>query len=372
MRGAGKWVLEVVRHVNVGHDVIRPTTHQLSGHRAISAYFEGNAHEALLGKATQKLMQTEPGLEPRSYSAVGAEWRVNSLPPPAGDGLESYRPAAPDLAFSTQVDQLRTRIVLLAAVQAGFSKRLERLEGNVGGRARAGARLRDANAVARLIGDPASAGSAAELLPPVPAAPPSPAAAQQPAPAKGKSVAPADPLVQESPPAAAAVAQTPEPEWIDLQLPDVSTLGQCIVLLVGGDASAKEAAPLAVNRLNKTCYATAILDDLDRTVGLILMDMKATVYLGGTMMMLPKPELDQQVKASSPGEDSIAASAEICNALSGEINGAQGQHVRIGAFEKFDVKQCSWLTAPAGRRDLEDGFGGRTIVFSRPRPTQIL
>jgi hypothetical protein len=367
MRGAGKWVLEVVRHVNVGHDVIRPTTHQLSGRRAISAYFEGNAHEALLGKATQKLMQTEPGLEPRSYSAAGAEWRVNSLPPPAGAGLESYRPAAPDRALGTQVDALRTRIVLLAAVQAGFSARLERLEGKVEGSAPAGARVRDASAVAQLLRGPASAGDSAELPPPVPAAP---AAVRQPAPSKGTSPAPAAPLVQESPPAAAAVAETPEPEWIDLQLPDASALGQCIVMLVGADASAKEAAPLAVNRLSKNCYAAAILDDLDRTVGLILMDVKATVYLGGTLMMLPKPELDQQVKAANPGEDSIAASAEICNALSGEINGAQDQHVRIGAFEKFDVKQWSWLTAPAARRDLEDGFGGRTIVFSRPRPMQ--
>jgi len=108
-----------------------------------------------------------------------------------------------------------------------------------------------------------------------------------------------------------------------------------------------------------------LIDDTDRTIGLILMDLKATVFLGGTLMMLPRGELEQQLRSFSPGEDSIAASAEICNALTGAINGAQDQHVRASALEKFEFRRTSWVTDPAHRRDLLDSFGGRSVVLSR-------
>jgi hypothetical protein len=146
---------------------------------------------------------------------------------------------------------------------------------------------------------------------------------------------------------------------------------KCVVLLIGGDVTAKPADPLPVNRTSRDCFAAAILDDRDQTVGMILMDLKATVCLGGTLMMLPKMELEQQLKTMSPGEDSIAASAEICNALTGAINGAQDQHVRAGPLEKFEFKAWSWVSQAEDRRDLEDSFGGRTVVFSRPLPVSI-
>jgi hypothetical protein len=142
--------------------------------------------------------------------------------------------------------------------------------------------------------------------------------------------------------------------------------------LIGGDVSAKEGEPpFGVNRTTKDCYAASILDDNDQTVGAIVMDLKAAVFLGGTLMMLPRAEIEQQLKSLSPGEDSIAASAEICNALSGAINGFQDQHVRAGRLEKFEFKTWSWVTTAADRRDLEDSFGGRTVLFSRPPPVQI-
>jgi hypothetical protein len=157
-----------------------------------------------------------------------------------------------------------------------------------------------------------------------------------------------------------------------LTLPPIHELAKCVALLIGGDVSAKEGVPpLAVNRTTANCYAAPILDDNDQCVGMILMDLKATVYLGGTLMMLPRSELDQQLRSFTPGEDSIAASAEICNALSGAINGFQNQHVRVGGLEKFELEGWRWATKPADRRDLEDSFGGRTALFTRPPPVQI-
>src|SRR5438132_11751808 len=70
----GKWVLEVVRHVNIGHDLVRPTTECLSGHRLINSYFKSNPDQEPLARGALKLMQMSSGDGSRSYNAIGAEW----------------------------------------------------------------------------------------------------------------------------------------------------------------------------------------------------------------------------------------------------------------------------------------------------------
>jgi hypothetical protein len=380
---AGKWVLEVVRHVNVGQDLIRPTTQRLTGQRAITDYFKSNPDRALLAKATLRLMQGDPGGQNRSFNLEGEDWIANSSPPPPREyRLDTYRPAAPPPTIETEVSELKAQVIMLTAVQEGLLLRLARLEG----------KLADGSLVAAGAPNAAASkrrGQRAELRPearedleePESASDPDSsseleeqraATSEQPEPFDGAAgadeqpepFAASDPEPQQQAPAA--------PKRLLLSLPAVSDLAKCVALLIGGDVSAREAdEPVAVNRTSRDCYCTAILDDHDQTVGMILMDLKATVCLGGTLMMLPKMELDQQLKTLSPGEDSIAASAEICNALSGAINGAQDQHVRVGALEKFEFKAWSWVAQPADRRDLQDSFGGRTVVFSKPVPESI-
>src|SRR5690349_22286468 len=89
---AGKWVLEVVRHVNVGQDLIRPTLQRFTGHRAIASYFKSNPDKALLGKATQRLLQLEFAGETKSFNVEGSEWIQNSILPPRGGALDSLVP----------------------------------------------------------------------------------------------------------------------------------------------------------------------------------------------------------------------------------------------------------------------------------------
>ena len=80
-----------------------------------------------------------------------------------------------------------------------------------------------------------------------------------------------------------------------------------------------------------------------------------------------KNKIEQQFAAANPEQDSIAASAEICNALSGAVNAAQSRyHVRTSGLVMFALDQYDWAPTPAARRDLEDSFGGRTTVLSRP------
>jgi hypothetical protein len=366
---AGKWVLEVVRHVNVGQDLIRPTMQRLTGHRAIAAYFKNNPDKAMLGKATQRLLQLEFAGETKSFNVEGSEWIANSVPPPRGGALDSLMPGAELPTLEMDVDDLKAQVVVLTAVQEGLLSRLARLEARIAkGWVDPGASSAN-QAAAR--SKPKQAPAARPEPEPEPASEPLDSSPEAPAPESFDEAPAPEPSAgpePSPPPAEAPPAQT----RVLLALPSVGELAKCVALLIGGDVSAREAAEeLAVNRTTRDCYAAALLDDSEQTVGVIVMDLKAAVYLGGTLMMLPKSELESQLRAHTPGEDSIAASAEICNALAGAINGAQDQHVRVGALGKFEFKSWSWVAQPAERRDLEDSFGGRTVVLSRPLPEQI-
>src|SRR5689334_18067443 len=120
----GKWVLEVIRYVNVGQNVVRPTTERLIGDRKITGYFSANPDKEGLERGARQLMQRNQAAGARSYSAVGGQWIANSLPPPPGSALG--RPL--DAALQGQLAELEARILALSAIQQGFLTRLTRLE----------------------------------------------------------------------------------------------------------------------------------------------------------------------------------------------------------------------------------------------------
>lgn len=412
---AGKWVLEVVRHVNLGPDLVRPRTERLSGQRAIASYFKNNPDKATLAKATQRLMQTDPGVEAQSFNLEGSEWIANSIPPPApGAELEdNLRPPVEPPNVETEVAALKAQVVVLTAVQEGLIARLSRLEGRValgpaptsarvgralapaGRRTRAGAPAARATA-ARAGGvseteadEPPGAGaderdegaaseaadssrtpSTREGAPPPSAAPSASDPSAASAPSSGETGGAPSPEVPLAPGPEAAAAAPAAPERALLVLPPAADLARSVALLIGGDLTVQGAPELAVNRTTKDCHAASLLDDREQTLGMVLLDLKAAVFLGGTLMMLPRAELDQQLQALSPGEDSIAAAAEICNAIAAVIS-EKGPQVRAGPLEKFEFKTWSWIRQPAERRDLEDSFGGRIVVAARPAPVQI-
>ena len=353
----GKWMLEVVRHVNIGHDLVRPTTECLTGNRMISSYFKSNPDQEALGRGALKLMQMAPTDGPRSYSAVGTEWVSSSLPPGAPDTDDGPY-------LQTQLDALNMRVTALVALQEGLLVRLARLESRLaeGGFSDNGARRTGVR--------PAPAREAAAESEP-------PAAPSEPAPSMAKaSVDSTESEVEDDPapaPAVAAMRTTPEPvdqrarPKAELELPPVAELSKCIALLVGSGANVEAAAPLAFGPELQHCYAALLEDESGEALGLILMDLRATVFLGGSLMMQPREQLEQQFAAATPEQDSIAASAEICNALSGAINAAQDRyHVRTCALERFELSQHPWVAGAATRRDLGDSFGGRVAVLSMP------
>jgi hypothetical protein len=386
---AGKWVLEVVRHVNLGHDLIRPTAERVAGQRAIGTYFKNNPDKAQLGKATQRLMQNALEGETLSFTAEGTDWIANSIPPPPGERRGSQRPQAEAQTLETLVGELEARVVVLTAVQEGLLTRLARLEARIAqGAVVAAGGARPERSRARVeLGQPKSEnGSASGDDFESPSEPDS-----ESAPERGRVASASDASADSArendadddpggvPPGEPGLAEPEEildesgPPRLLVSLPPVHELSKCLVQLVGGDVTAKAGEPpLSIDRTLQDCYAAALLDDRDQTVGIILMDLKALVFLGGTLMMLPRTEMELQLKSVAPGEDSIAAASEICNALSGPLNGFQkNEHVRLGALQKFDFNAWRWLTKPQERRDLEDSFGGRIVVASRPPTVPI-
>jgi hypothetical protein len=364
-------MLEVVRHVNIGHDLVRPTTECLTGNRMIGSYFKSNPDQEALGRGALKLMQMTSSDGPRSYSAVGAEWVSSSLPPGALDGEVEEGPN-----LQTQLDALNMRITALVALQEGLLVRLARLEARIaeGGSTNNGARRTGVRAALALE---AAAVRETRAEPNEPAAPIGEAAAE---PVESEAEdgteseaedgsAPSEP----APPEPAPVRASPEPvdqrarPKAELALPPVAELSKCIALLVGNGVNIETAEPLAVGPDLLDCYSALIEDESGEPLGLILMDLRATVFLGGSLMMQPTEQLEQQFAAANPEQDSIAASAEICNALCSALNAAQDRyHVRTCPLEKLDLARHPWATHVATRRDLADSFGGRVAVLSMP------
>ncbi len=371
----GKWMLEVVRHVNIGHDLVRPTTECLTGNRMIGSYFKSNPDQEALGRGALKLMQMTSGDGPRSYSAVGAEWVSSSLPPGALDGEDEDGPN-----LQTQLDALNMRITALVALQEGLLVRLARLEARIteGSTGNNGARRTGVRAALALE---AAAVRETPAGPSGPAAPIGEAAAE---PLESEAESEAEDEAESeaedgaassepAPPEPAPVRASPEPvdqrarPKAELALPPVAELSKCIALLVGNGVNVEAAAPLAVGPDLQNCYSALIEDESGEPLGLILMDLRATVFLGGSLMMQPTEQLEQQFAAANPEQDSIAASAEICNALCAALNAAQDRyHVRTCPLEKLDLARHLWATHVETRRDLADSFGGRVAVLSMP------
>lgn len=348
-------MLEVVRHVNIGNDLVRPTTECLSGNRLITSYFKSNPDHEPLGRMALKLMQS-PGGDGRSYSAVGTEWVSGSLFPGRSDADGGGRERAQQV--EAQLTALRQRVKTLVRLQEQLLLRLARLElrareADAGGPAPAPADGAEAAyAVTPSAGAEAAVRAVAvEVAPNIRHAPlPDPAA-------PGPS-----PRLSQSPIALDARARP----LAALELPVVGELCKCISLLVGSGLMVDEGEPLPGSAL-ESAFAASIETDSGEQVGLIVMDLRATVFLGGSLMMQPAEQLEQQFASASPEPDSIAASAEICNALSSAINAAQSRyHVRATALVALEPARYDWLVDVVSRRDLKDSFGGHTALLARP------
>lgn len=112
-------------------------------------------------------------------------------------------------------------------------------------------------------------------------------------------------------------------------------------------------------------FMTPLIGREEEVIGAIVVDLKAVVSQGGTLIMLGESALDEMVESASPSDDVIDAMKEVVNVQSRCFNDVEGNpHVRIGEFRKVEPTD-DWLSTTAHRLTLLDRFGGRTLLLSK-------
>lgn len=328
----GRWALEVVRQVAVERNVYRPHTQRLEGPDVILGYLRRTAQFSALAQGAAHLL-SDSAQESRSYEVVNGEWVQSVLAPSYIDELKRQHRAAARRSQHVQLLEVRSECVRLRHANAKLTSRVDELEQQL-----------------KQLAETVEELKARE--PVVIQAPPSTPVEER----------PAEPPVS-------VQAEVVDPEGAELpklRLPRSHDFIRCIEQLIGSDVTARESsAQLDVTQAGKF-YMSQLVDDNDRLIGAIVMDLQSTVFLGGTLLMVPEGELNAQVRARSPSEDSVAASSEVCNALSGSLNNVpENVHIRTKYLELLNLEDVPWLEKPRVHMTLEDSFGGRVLIACR-------
>jgi len=169
---------------------------------------------------------------------------------------------------------------------------------------------------------------------------------------------------------------TPQPQVVEkkpkapvLALPPVREIDQALKILIGDKVGVAEVSSKkgpALEDMVSGYFVSRVSDDEGKVVGLLLADLKATIYLGGGLMMVPQSSMAEQVRAGKASEEVVDALSEIFNNVCALINKIKNNtHVRASTAEPFDPTSESWISSPSARRDMEDSYGGRMIMVIR-------
>jgi hypothetical protein len=326
----GKWALEVVRQVAVERNVYRPHTQRLEGDEVILGYLKRSAQFSTLLHGAAELF-SEGAADRRSYEVVNGEWIQSVLAPSYVEELKRQHRAAAQRSQHIQLLEVRAECVRLRHSNVNLLTRVNELEERL-------------NALVAVVEELKAREPVVIQAAPV-------AVAAEP-------VAAAPPPEEELDPEAAKLAK--------LKLPKALDLIRCIEQLIGGQVSAKSIPKHVDVDSGETFYVSLLIDDESRVLGAIVMDIMSAVFLGGTLLMVPEGELNSQVRSRTPSEDSMAASSEVCNALSGSINNVpDNAHIRTKYLEPLNLEEQQWLKKPRDRMTLEDTFGGHVLIAYR-------
>lgn len=219
----------------------------------------------------------------------------------------------------------------------------------------------------------AAASPAASPAAPGAAATPEPVASKPPSGPPPSEVETDEAPKQEAAPATPDAAPTEEPEAAAessaepaAQIPSSADLSRILEGLLGAPVPLTEAEPLAIDA---SCYGCMLLDDDDRIVGAFVADLRATVMLGGTLMMIPEGVLAESLEAGEPTEDMLEAMSEVLNVSSRAFNDVPGNpHVRTKVIAPIDLDAYPWLPNPVARTDHAEPNGGviTMVVCEKP------
>jgi hypothetical protein len=327
----GKWALEVVRQVAVERNVYRPHTQRIEGSDVILNYLRRAPQFSALAQGACELLN-HPGVDSRSYEVVNGEWVQSMLAPSYIDELKRQHRAAARRSQHVQLLEIRAECVRLRHANTHLSAQLSELQAQVKQLTSTVEELKLRQPVVLQTVSPVEENQAPEPQAPV----------------------------------SASVAEEAAEELPQLRMAKSFDFIRCIEQLIGSGVTAQEVeGSFNADGVDKM-YIAQLVDDHERLIGGIIMDLRATVFLGGTLLMVPEEELDTQVRNQAPSEDSMAASSEVCNALAASLNNVpENAQVRTKYLEVFHASEHTWVRRARVQMHLEDSFGGHVYVVCR-------
>jgi len=150
-------------------------------------------------------------------------------------------------------------------------------------------------------------------------------------------------------------------------VPTMGDINRCLKQLIGDQITYKEepkAKQGKINLASADIWASTLLDDEDFVIGAILIDRKASIMLGGTMLMMPEGAIKGETE---PSEDMISASSEVVNVLSSAINNVPNNpHVRTTFLKPIkEHDDLAWLPRAVSRTDVSSSLGGQVLILGR-------
>lgn len=337
-------MLELVKLVAVDRNVFQPRVQRLEGADAVLQHLKRSSeHPALAASANQLMRGFRPD-EDRAFEAVDGEW----VPGEATARRDSARPSSPPPGHSNvsaELAELRAELLVLRASHERMRERVVRLESMMIAN---GTPMRDLISVA-----------------PTPVALPNVSEPPRPEGFGSTLVTGHPPLASHAPQAASL---PPQVGSAGLHLPSVDVIHESLLAL-GGEQLGVRAARTATFSATAAgpCWVSRLLDENGAEVGAMIADLQATTVLGGTLLGLPKNEIDAQRAALEPSNDVLAALTEVANHLSGTLTGTHGNgEIRATPCEPFASNALAWTRAVTASVALEvEADGGRLFLVAR-------
>lgn len=396
VQSQGQWSLETEKLVQVNGCTFRPYRQRLNGREAIVNHL-ATVDNGLL-KETLGLLECDIDAEQeRTYEPRGGGWVAYMAPqavggvaalgagpagatgPAAASGAvgasapgaqapAAQGPAATDPKVMEEIGLLYDRVEQLERKLSLFSEQVSLLmNGDTGG---ADDDMGMGALAAELAGDapldPTAFGgeSANDSDAPAPSAstPPRPPAVPM-----GSGGEAGDGLeaalggADAGEPAEAAAAPEP-PAFPVLKVPAVDAIAEVVKGLAGEELSVN-AVSADWDLAGGPTYMGRLKDDDGLEVGLLVMDLEATVQLGGGMLMEPEETLKEQIGAGTPSEDVLDAAGEVLNTMTSAVNKIRENfHVKVSHLETLDSAAIPWLAHARARQNFTISVGGRLAV----------
>lgn len=153
-----------------------------------------------------------------------------------------------------------------------------------------------------------------------------------------------------------------------LTAPKLEELDSLLEMLIGESVNLEsQSTSAAVDKLSLP-HASILIDDEGQPVGAVVADLTATVQLGGMLMMMPQPGLEDQIDESDPSNTVVEAFSEVVNNLTVSLNAITGNpHVRSTPVERLDSLlakgETDWLKSSATTAEFVGAFpSGKGIL----------